>query len=80
MNTCYETSFTFVQPSFNCWKSIMVSCRQSRRLLECTEDNFLIQVIDSHTKGDVILDLMVINVSELIYSPEVSGARQPGQQ
>ncbi|PKU40515.1 rna-directed dna polymerase from mobile element jockey-like [Limosa lapponica baueri] len=26
-----------------CWKSSMVSCRQSRRLLECIEDNFLSQ-------------------------------------
>jgi len=32
-----------------CWKSSTVSCRQSGKLLECIEDNFLSQVIDSPT-------------------------------
>jgi len=32
-----------------CWKSSTVSCRQFRRLLECTEDKSLSQVIDSPT-------------------------------
>ena len=27
------------------WKSSMASCRQSRKLLECIEDNFLSQLI-----------------------------------
>ncbi|TRZ07865.1 hypothetical protein HGM15179_019241 [Zosterops borbonicus] len=44
----------------------MESCRQSKRLLECMEDNFLNQVIDSPTRGDAILDLMVTSVSKLI--------------
>ena len=35
----------------------MASCRQSRRLLKCTEDNFSSQVIDDPTMGDAILDL-----------------------
>ncbi|KAF4792229.1 hypothetical protein TURU_123194 [Turdus rufiventris] len=39
------------------------SCWQSKRLLECMEDNFLNQVIDSLTGGDAMLDLMVINGS-----------------
>ncbi|KAK4818274.1 hypothetical protein QYF61_009992 [Mycteria americana] len=46
-----------------CWKSSTASCRQSRTLLECTEDNFLSQVIDTPTQGDAIL---VTNASELI--------------
>jgi len=32
-----------------CWKSSIASCRQSRRFLECVEDIFLSQVIDSPT-------------------------------
>jgi len=32
-----------------CWKSSTASCRQSRRFLECIEDNFLSQVTDSPT-------------------------------
>ncbi|PKU32237.1 tbc1 domain family member 4-like [Limosa lapponica baueri] len=27
------------------WKSSTVNCKQSRRLLECIEDNFLVQLV-----------------------------------
>ncbi|KAK4830418.1 hypothetical protein QYF61_011042 [Mycteria americana] len=57
-----------------CWKSSTESCRQSRRLLECIEDNFLSQVIDSPTRGDVILDLLVTNASELIGDVKIGGS------
>ncbi|GAB0204009.1 mitochondrial enolase superfamily member 1 [Grus japonensis] len=57
-----------------CWKSSMATYRQSRRLLECIEDNFLSQVIDSPTRGDVILGLMVINGSELISDIKTGGS------
>jgi len=57
-----------------CWKSSMASCRQPRRLLECTEDNFLSQVIDTPTRGDVILDLLVINASELTSDTMIGGS------
>jgi len=32
-----------------CWKSSTASCSQFRRFPECTEDNFLSQVIDTPT-------------------------------
>lgn len=48
------------------WKNGRVKCRQSRRLLECIEDNFLSQTVDSSSRGDVILDLLLTNTSELI--------------
>ncbi|KAK4806761.1 hypothetical protein QYF61_005557 [Mycteria americana] len=57
-----------------CRKSSKASCRQSRRLLECTEDNFLTQVIDTPTQGDAILDLMVTNASELISDVKIGGS------
>jgi len=44
-------------------KSSVESCRQSRRLLECIEDNFLSQVIDSPTRGGTILDVLVTSAS-----------------
>jgi len=50
-----------------------VSCRQSRRLLECIEDNFLSQVIDSPTTGDPTLDLLVTNTSELRSDVKIRG-------
>lgn len=49
-----------------CWKSSTVSCRQSIRLLECTGDKYLSQVIDSPTRGDATLDLLFTSVNELI--------------
>lgn len=36
------------------------------RLLETIEDNFLIQVLDRPTKGEVLLDLLLTHMDELI--------------
>lgn len=48
-------------------KNSTARCRQPRELRESVENNFLNQGIDSSpTRGDAILDLMVINVSKLI--------------
>jgi len=49
-----------------CWKSNAVICRQSRRLLECIEENFLSWIIDSPIRGNAIPNLLVVNASELI--------------
>ncbi|KAK4829571.1 hypothetical protein QYF61_005240 [Mycteria americana] len=57
-----------------CWKSSTASCRQSRRLLACIDDNFFSQVIDNPTRGDAILDLMVTNPSELIDDIKIGGS------
>jgi len=57
-----------------CWKTSTVSCRQSRRFLEYTEDNFLSQVIDSPTQRDTILDLIVTSASELIRHVKTGGS------
>jgi len=56
-----------------CWKSRTVSCRQSRRLLECIEDYFLSQATDSTTRRDAILDLLDTNKSELISEVKIQG-------
>ncbi|PKU36949.1 tbc1 domain family member 4-like [Limosa lapponica baueri] len=56
-----------------CWESSIVSCKQSRRVLECIEDNFLSQVVDSPTRRDAILDLWVTNASELIDDIKIGG-------
>ena len=50
----------------------MVSCRQPRRLLKYTEDNFLSQVIDGPNKGTV-LDLLLSNASELTGDIRIGG-------
>jgi len=51
-----------------------VSGRQSRRFLECIDDNALSQVIDIPTRGDAILDLMLTNASELISDVKTGGS------
>ena len=56
------------------WKSSTTSCRQYRRLLESTEDNFLSQETDSLTRGDAILDPMVTNASELLSDIKIRGS------
>jgi len=57
-----------------CWKSSTASCRKSRRFLECLEDDFLSQVIDTPTLGDAILDLMLTNASKLIGDVKTGGS------
>jgi len=57
-----------------CWKNSMASCRQSRRLLQCIQDNFFSHVIDSPTRGNVILNRMVTNAHELIGDIETGGS------
>lgn len=51
-----------------CWKSSTKSCRQPRRLLECIQEKFLSQAIESPARGNVTLDLMVTNAGELTCS------------
>ncbi|KAK4810519.1 LOW QUALITY PROTEIN: hypothetical protein QYF61_004482, partial [Mycteria americana] len=58
-----------------CWKSSTASCKQSRRLLECIEDNFLTQVIDSPTRGEALLDLLLTNTDELIIWVKIGGSQ-----
>lgn len=48
-----------------CWESNTVGCKQSRRLLECTENNFLVQVLDTPTKCETLLDLVLTNAEEI---------------
>ena len=56
-----------------CWKSSTVSCRQSRRLLECIEDKFLGQVIDGPTRGGTTMDVLLTSVNELIDDIRIGG-------
>jgi len=70
--TSHSQSLIFNHPNI-CWKSSMASSRQSRRFLECIEDNFLSQEIDTPTRGDAVLDLMPTNASELIGDIKTGG-------
>jgi len=63
-----------LQPPNICWKISIERCRQSRRFLDCIEDNFLSQVIDSPTRGNMILDLIVTDKSKLISDIKIGGS------
>lgn len=45
----------------------------SRRLLECTEDNFFISLLDKLTRGEALLDLVLTN-SEMIKEIKIGGS------
>ena len=51
---------------------------QSRKLVECTENKCLSQVIDSPTRGDAILDLIVTKPSERIGDVKMGGSLSCG--
>lgn len=59
-----------VMEDFNCpynfWQDNMVNCKASRRLLESTDDNLLVQVLDRLIRGEVLLDLVLTNAEEII--------------
>ena len=49
-----------------CWKDHKASCKRSKRLLESIDDNFLVQVLDRLTRGEVLLDTLFTNAEEII--------------
>ena len=48
-----------------CWKSGTANCKPSRKLRECIEDNSLVQVMESLTRGEALLDLLLTRAEEL---------------
>ena len=53
----------------------MANCRQSRRLLECIENNFLSPVIYGCTREDAILDLVLTNAEENVREVKIGGSQ-----
>lgn len=49
------------------------SCEQSRRVLECLGDNFLVQVVDRPTR-EVLLALVLTSADELIKEVNMGGS------
>lgn len=56
----------------------MTGCKHSRKLLDCIEDNLLMQKINVLVRGDVSLDLLTTNKEKLIADVNVKG--QPSLQ
>jgi len=49
-----------------CWKYNTAERKQSRRFLECVEDNFLTQLVSEPTSGGASLDLLFTNRAGLV--------------
>ncbi|GAB0207083.1 hypothetical protein GRJ2_003173900 [Grus japonensis] len=56
-----------------CWKYNIAERKQSRRFLECVEDNFLTQLVSEPTRGGVSLDLLFTNREGLVGDVVVRG-------
>jgi len=56
-----------------CWKYNTAERKQSRRFLECVEDNFLMQMVSDPTRGAASLDLLFTNREGLVGDVVVGG-------
>ncbi|PKU42878.1 adaptin ear-binding coat-associated protein 1 [Limosa lapponica baueri] len=56
-----------------CWEYNMADREQSRRFLECVEDNFLMQLVSEPTRESALLGLILVNRKELVGEVKVGG-------
>ncbi|RMC21781.1 hypothetical protein DUI87_02650 [Hirundo rustica rustica] len=56
-----------------CWELNTAEKRQSRKFLECVEDNFLSQLVGEPTRGRTMLDLLFVNRDGLVGDVVVGG-------
>jgi len=57
-----------------CWRDNTAGQKQSRRFLECAEDNFLLQAIGEPMRRGVMLDLFLTNKEGLVGNVKVKGS------
>ncbi|GAB0202830.1 hypothetical protein GRJ2_002748600 [Grus japonensis] len=57
-----------------CWRDNAAECKQSRKFLECVDDNFLLQVTEEPTRRGVMLDLILTNKEGLVGDIKLKGS------
>ena len=57
-----------------CWESNTVVHKSSIRFLECTEDCFLLQILDMPTRNNALLDLLLANQEDLLDNITTNGS------
>ncbi|GAB0209472.1 hypothetical protein GRJ2_003414300 [Grus japonensis] len=57
-----------------CWRDNTAGHKQSRRFLECIDDNFLLQVIEEPTRSGAMLDLVLTNKEGLVGNVKLNGS------
>jgi len=56
-----------------CWKYYTADSKESRRFLECVEDNFLTQLVSELTREGTLLGLLFVNWERLVGDVMVGG-------
>ncbi|GAB0208941.1 hypothetical protein GRJ2_003359800 [Grus japonensis] len=57
-----------------CWRGNTAGHKQSRKFLECIDDNFLLQVIEESTRRGAMLDLVLPNKEGLVGNVKLKGS------
>ncbi|GAB0182547.1 hypothetical protein GRJ2_000720000 [Grus japonensis] len=57
-----------------CWRDKTAEHKQSRKFLECVDDNFLLQVIEEPTRRGAMLDLILTNKEGLVGDVKLKGS------
>ncbi|GAB0182885.1 hypothetical protein GRJ2_000753800 [Grus japonensis] len=57
-----------------CWRDNTAGHKQSRRLLECIDDNFFLQVIEEPMRRGAMLDLVLTNKEGLVGNVKLKGS------
>ena len=57
-----------------CWRDNTAGHRQSRKFLECIEDNFLLHVIEEPKTRGAMLDLVLTNKERMVEKVKVKGS------
>ncbi|PKU44178.1 pre-mrna-processing factor 17 [Limosa lapponica baueri] len=57
-----------------CWEGYRARHAESRRFLQCIDDNFLTQVVEKPTRRGVLLDLVLTNKEGLVEDIKVVGS------
>ncbi|GAB0205664.1 mitochondrial enolase superfamily member 1 [Grus japonensis] len=57
-----------------CWRDNAAEHKQSRKFLECVDDNFLLQVIEEPTRRGAMLDLILTNKEGLVGDVKLKGS------
>ncbi|GAB0193476.1 hypothetical protein GRJ2_001812900 [Grus japonensis] len=63
----------FNQPGI-CWRDNSAERKQSRKFLECVDDNFLLQVIEEPLRRGAMLDLILTNKEGLVGDVKLKGS------
>lgn len=56
------------------WRDNIAGHKQSMKLLECVEDNFLLQVTEKPTRRDAMLDFIITNKERIVGNVKLKGS------